>query len=493
MKSSSEQLEMGNRSIGNSLVGNQKFIAMKVLFVLPVFLWMAVAGWAQSGESANAEAESSPDEKIIRELFDAALTQSECYEVLRHLCKKIGPRLSGSPQAEASVEYIYEVMQRMGLDRVEKQACMVPHWVRGKPERAWFKSQNGKFEVPVCALGGSIGTGKKGVYAEVVEVFSLEEVQNLDRKAVEGKIVFFNRPMEPRHLNTFHAYSGCVDQRGSGATEASKKGALAVVVRSMNLREDDFPHTGNQRYKDGVKPIPASAISTRAADDLHAELARDPQLKFFLQMNCETLPDVESHNVIGEIRGTEFPDEIIVIGGHLDSWDLGEGAQDDATGVVQGIEVLHLLKLLGHRPKRTIRAVAWMNEENGMRGALKYAEVAQQRGERHIAGLESDRGGLTPRGFTVDASDEIYNKVLSWKGLLEPYMLHDIIPGYGGVDISPLRKQGTALFGFLPDSQRYFDFHHARTDVFEAVNKRELELGAASMAAFVYLISEYGL
>jgi hypothetical protein len=266
-----------------------------------------------------------------------------------------------------------------------------------------------------------------------------------------------------------------------------------MVVRSMNLATDDFPHTGNQRYAPEVQPIPAAAISTRAADLLHAQLEKDPDLKFFLQMNCETLPDVESHNVIGEIRGSEFPDEIIVLGGHLDSWDLGEGAQDDGAGVVQAIEVLHLFKKIGYQPKRTIRAVAWMNEENGMRGALKYAEEAQKKGEKHLAGLESDRGGLTPRGFTVEAGDEIYNKVIRWAGLLEPYMLHDIVPGHGGVDISPLRDQGVALFGFLPDSQRYFDYHHARTDVFEAVNKRELELGAASMAALVYLIDTYGL
>jgi carboxypeptidase Q len=461
-----------------------------LIFVLAVSLPLA----GQSGESADAaEKEPTRDEKMIRQLFDNALTQSGCYEWLRHLCKEIGPRLSGSPQAAQSVEYVYEVMQELGLDRVEKQACMVPHWVRGKPESAWFKSSSGKTDVPVCALGGSIGTGKKGITAPVVEVFSLEEVREMDRKDVEGKIVFFNRPMEPKHLNTFHAYSGCVDQRGSGASEASRKGALAVVVRSMNLRDDDFPHTGNTRYADDVKPIPASAISTQGADKLHAALEQDPDLKFFLQMNCETLPDAPSHNVIGEIKGSEFPDEIIVIGGHLDSWDLGEGAQDDGTGVVQALEVLHLFKLMGYQPKRTVRAVAWMNEENGMRGALKYAEVARERGENHIAGLESDRGGLTPRGFTVDATDEVYNKVLGWKGLLEPYMLHDIIRGYGGVDISPFRKDGVPLFGFLPDSQRYFDYHHARTDVFEAVNKRELELGAASMAAFVYLISEYGL
>lgn len=446
----------------------------------------------QSVESAPTS-RFDKDAALIRKLFDQALTQSNCYEDLRYLCKEIGPRLSGSEQAAEAVEYVHMRMGQMGLDRVEKQACMVPHWVRGASERASIRSKEGRYSVPVCALGGSIGTGRKGIYAPVIEVLSLEEVAQMDRKDVEGKIVFFNRPMEPKHLDTFHAYSGCVDQRGHGASEASKMGALAVVVRSMNLRADDFPHTGNQRYDEGIKPIPTCAISTNGADLLHAELQKDPDLQFYLQMNCKTLPEVESHNVIGEWKGSEFPDEIIVLGGHLDSWDLGEGAQDDGAGVVQAMEVFNLFKLAGYQPKRTIRVVAWMNEENGMRGALKYAEVAAAKGEVHIAGVESDRGGLTPRGFTVDANDAVFQAVSHWGALLEPYMLHDIVRGYGGVDISPLRNQGTALFGFLPDSQRYFDFHHAASDVFEAVNKRELELGAASMAAFIYLLSEYGL
>ena len=447
---------------------------------------------AQSAESATI-ARFDKDEALIKKLFDTALTESECYENLRYLCKEIGPRLSGSDEAAKAVEYIHERMTALKLDRVEKQSCMVPHWVRGGEERANFRSKTSRHTVPVCALGGSIGTGRKGVYAPVIEVFGLEEVGKLDRKEVEGKIVFFNRPMEAKDLNTFHAYGGCVDQRGHGAVAASQKGALAVVVRSMNLRADDFPHTGNQHYDDEIKAIPTCAISTNGANLLHQELQKDPDLQFYLQMNCETLPDVASHNVIGELKGSEFPNEIIVLGGHLDSWDLGEGAQDDGAGVVQAMEVLHLFKAIGYQPKRTLRVVAWMNEENGMRGAVKYAEVAKEKGEVHIAGLESDRGGLTPRGFTVEATDAVFAAVSKWKALLEPYMLHDIIRGYGGVDISPFRDQGTALFGFLPDSQRYFDFHHAASDVFEAVNKRELELGAASMAAFVYLLSEYGL
>lgn len=464
---------------------------MKRLFYLLMLLPLSPFVQAQSAQ--GSEAAMAVHEETIRTIYDKALDGSSCYENLRYMCKEIGGRLSGSENAEESVEWVYELLQGMNLDRVEKQPCMVPHWERGNPESAWFKSDEGKFKVPVCALGGSIKTSKKGLKAQVIEVFSLDEVKALDPKEVKGKIVFFNRPMEPKHLNTFAAYSGCVDQRSSGAIEAGTQGAAAVVVRSMNLRMDDYPHTGGVRYKDGIKKIPACAISTNGAELLHEQLEKDPDLQFYLQMNCETYPDAPSHNVIGEIKGSEFPDEIILVGGHLDSWDLGEGAQDDGAGVVQAIEVLNLFKLTGYKPKRTIRAVAFMNEENGMRGAIEYGRVAEEKGENHIAAIESDRGGFTPRGFTVQNSDENLKFVKDWKELLDPYMLHDIMKGYGGVDISPLKFQGATLIGFLPDSQRYFDFHHAATDVFEAVNKRELELGAASMAGLVYLIDQYGL
>jgi hypothetical protein len=430
---------------------------------------------------------------MIRSLFDAALTQSECYENLRHLCKDVGHRLSGSENAAKAVEWANSTMGKLNVDRVEKQPVMVPHWVRGKAEKASYTCKAGKFSPPVLALGSSVGTGKKPIKANVVEVFSLDEVRNMPADALKGKIVFYNRPMNAKELDTFDAYGGCVDQRGNGAIEAAKKGALAVVVRSMNLRADDFPHTGNMRYADDATKIPACAISTNGADQLHKHLQQDPNLEFSLQMNCEMLPDAPSFNVIAEIKGSEFPDEIIVVGGHLDSWDVGEGAHDDGTGVVQSIEVLHLFKLLGYQPKRTIRAVAFMNEENGMKGGLEYAAQAKQKGEKHIAGLESDRGGFCPRGIEIQANETNTAFAQKFTDLLRPYMVHNVQPGYGGVDISPLRAQGAGLFGYMPDSQRYFDYHHAATDVFEAVNKRELEMGAAVMAAWVYLLDQYGL
>jgi carboxypeptidase Q len=433
------------------------------------------------------------DSLMVRRIFDAALTQGTSYENLRSLCKDVGHRLSGSPNAAKAVEWANKVFLGMGLDRVEKQPCLVTHWERGKPESAWAKYKQGKLAPPILALGGSVATPKGGITAQVVEVFSLAEVAALPEEKIKGKIVFYNRPMDAKFLNTFHAYGGCVDQRSMGAVEAAKRGALAVVVRSMNLSLDDYPHTGTMRYADSVAKIPACAISTNGAEALHKALQADPALVFHLEMDCKSFPDAPSHNVIGEIKGTEKPEEIIVVGGHLDSWDVGEGAHDDGAGVVQSMEVLYLFRKVGYKPKHTIRAVAFMNEENGMKGALHYAAEAERKGEIHIAGLESDEGGFTPRGFNVDATDDCLHQLRDWAKLLEPYLLQQFQKGYGGVDISPLRKQGTALYGFAPDTQRYFDYHHAKTDVFEAVNKRELELGAASMATLIYLIDQYGL
>lgn len=322
----------------------------------------------------------------------------------------------------------------------------------------------------------------------------LDELKELGREKVEGKIVFYSRPMNATHIYTFHAYGGCVDQRAWGAIEAAKYGAIGTIVRSMNLRTDEFPHTGAMRYDDSVVKIPAAAISTLHADQLSHMLQNEPDLEFYFKMSCETLPDVLSYNVIGEIKGSEFPDEYVIAGGHLDAWDNGEGAHDDGAGCVQSIEALRLFKALGKKPKRTLRAVMFMNEENGLRGALRYAAIADSLNVKHIAAMESDRGGFAPRGFHLDGDSAAIEKVRSWKDLLLPYGLYDFKNGGSGADVGQLKKgqEGILLAGFVPDSQRYFDFHHANTDVFSAVNKRELELGAASMAALMYLISEYG-
>ncbi|MBW8050615.1 MAG: M20/M25/M40 family metallo-hydrolase [Cytophagales bacterium] len=459
--------------------------------------------------SSNMLLGQTNDSLVIRKIFSEALSNGKSYELLDHLCNNIGGRLSGSPQAAKAVEWSKQVMEDFGFDRVFLQEVMVPHWVRGEKEYAEIIKSKGSesIAVPVCALGGSVGTGSKGITANVVEVHNFEELEKLGGKKLKGKIVFYNRPMDPTHITTFRAYSEAVDQRWAGAMEAAKYGAIGVVVRSMTLALDDHPHTGSMGYgndsngyyedeisvEKDINKIPAAAISTKGAELLSSLLKKDPGLQFHFKMSCQTLPDVKSYNVVGEIKGSKFTEEIILVGGHLDSWDLGDGAHDDGAGCVQAIEVLRIFKALNIRPKRTIRAVLFMNEENGLRGGKKYAELAKTNKEKHIAAIESDGGGSSPRGFGVSGKTEQVDKIISWTKWFEPYGHYQITKGGGGADISPLKDQNVTLIGLRVDSQRYFDYHHAVTDTFDKVNKRELELGAAAMAALVYLLDEYGL
>ena len=441
------------------------------------------------------QAQSEADAAQIKKMYNSVLTEGKAYDWLNHLSNQIGGRLSGSVEAQLAVEYTEKELKKLGLDRVWLQPVMVPKWVRGAPEFAYIETQVGiTTNVPICALGGSVETPNGGIKAQVIEVQGIEELAALGEDKIKGKIVFFNRPMDPTNISTFKSYSGCVDQRYSGAAEAGKYGAAGVIVRSVNLRLDDLPHTGSMSY--GETPveqrIPAAAISTNGAELLSTTLKLNPETRFFFNQNCRVYDDVESFNVIGEIRGSEFPEEIMVVGGHLDSWDLGDGSHDDGAGVVQSMEVLRLFKGTGYRPKRTIRVVLFMNEENGLRGGRKYAEVAQNKGEQHVFALESDAGGFTPRGFSFDCSDENFAQVESWKPLFEPYLIHLFVRGGSGADIGPLKDPNIILSGLRPDSQRYFDHHHAENDTFEHVNKRELELGAATMASLVYLMDKYG-
>ena len=439
---------------------------------------------------------SQTDEKVISEIYTNSLTNGQSYSWLDHLSNNIGSRLSGSLGAEKAVEWTKEELETMGLDKVWLQPVMVPKWVRGVPEFAYIETSPGKtIKVNICALGGSISTPPTGLKSKIIEVSGVDELEKLGAENIEGKIVFFNRPMDASLINTFESYGGCVNQRYSGAMEASKFGAIGVIVRSMNLRIDDFPHTGSMTYGD-IPPqqrIPSAAISTKHADLLSAMVKLDNNVQFYFKQNSKQLEDVLSHNVIGEITGSEFPDEYIVVGGHLDSWDLGDGAHDDGAGCTQSMEVLRLLKLSGIKPKRSIRVVLFMNEENGLRGGNKYAEIAAQKNENHIFALESDAGGFTPRGFYFDCDQSNFEQILSWKSLFKPYLIHFFELGGSGADIGPLKNETNVLSGLKPDSQRYFDYHHAPNDTFDAVNKRELELGAATMTSLVYLIDKYGI
>ena len=448
----------------------------------------------QISMAQTPEVNEKEDVATIKQIFDTALTSGKAHDWLRFLSLQIGGRLSGSVEAEQAVEYTKTELEALGLDRVYLQPVMVPKWVRGAPEFAYIETTPGvTTTVPITALGGSVATSSMGLKAGVIEVKSLDELEQLGRAKIEGKIVFYNRPMEPTLINTFAAYGGCVDQRYSGAEAAAKFGAVGVIVRSMNLRLDDFPHTGAMSYGDLPldQRIPAAAISTKGADLLSATLSLNRQTQFYFKQNSRNFPDVKSYNVIGEIKGSLYPDEIMVVGGHLDSWDLGDGSHDDGAGVVQSMDVLSLLKQVGYRPKRTIRVVLFMNEENGLRGGNEYARVALAEGEKHVFALESDSGGFTPRGFSFDTNKETFEQIKSWSNYFYPYLSDRFELGGSGADIGPLKPQGLILAGLKPDSQRYFDHHHSDNDRFEHVNKRELELGAAAMTALIYLMDNY--
>lgn len=438
---------------------------------------------------------SQPGDSItIKKIVDETMTNSTAYENLRMLCKQVGARLSGSPQYLKAVNLTTKMMKAAGADTVYLQQCMVPHWVRGEKETGQIILPGGKkYQFKLCALGNSEGTGVNGITAPVIEINSLQQLDSAGTKNIKGKIVFFNFPMNPTYIRTFSAYAESGDSRGHGPALAAKYGAVGAIVRSLASNPDDYPHTGATVYNDSFPKIPAVAISTNDADYFSKQLKTGSNVRAYFRTTCKMLPDVPGYNVIGEIKGTQFPGEIITVCGHLDSWDLAEGANDDGAGVVQSMEVLRVTRAAGIQPKRTIRAVLFVNEENGGKGSAKYLAEAKAKNEHHIFALESDAGGFTPRGFGLEMTEEKMNKILQWKDLFHAYGIFEIGAGYSGSDIEPLKEIGTPLAGLNPDSQRYFDIHHSATDVFENVSRRELNFGAAVMAALIYLVSEYGL
>ena len=438
----------------------------------------------------------SQDDLFIKNVFDAGFTKSKAYTWLDYLSNEIGGRLSGSYEADLAVKWSKSELEKLDFDKVWLQPVMVPRWVRGPKEFALIETEPGiTFDVPVAALGGSVATPSVGIKSNVIEVMSLEELEKLGKEKIDGKIVFFNRPMDPKFVTTFTAYGTAVDQRALGAMEASKYGAIGVIVRSMTLRTDDYPHTGGLTY--GALPlsqrIPAAAISTKGADKLSSLLKIKPDLKFLLRQQCKQMPDVQSYNVIAEKIGTTFPDEVLLIGGHLDSWDIGDGSHDDGAGVVHSMDLINLFTSIGYKPKRTIRVVLFMNEENGLRGSLKYKEIADKEGVNHIFAIESDAGGFRPLGFSFTCNDSNFLRLLEWKKLFAPYFINVFIKGGSGADISNLKKDNNVLSGLRPNSQRYFDYHHTEIDTFDAINKRELEMGSSAIASLVYLFDKYGL
>jgi len=463
----------------------------KILFIAISFLLVS-NGFSQSEDSM-----------MIKKISDEILTNGKAYDNLHYLTKQIGGRLSGSPQMVKAEKWGVALMKESGADKTWLQECMVPHWVRGGKDKAdvfYNGAVSGARNVlafhkqlDVLALGNSEGTKNKELTGKVILISSFEELEQ-KKDFLKDKIVFYNYKFNPTFVQTFRSYGDAVGYRGGGASRAAKYGAKAVIVRSMTHSTDNNPHTGALRYDTTLAKIPALAVGLRDADWLSDQIQNNKIINLTIKTNAHFLPDTIGHNVIGELTGSEFPDEIITIGGHLDSWDAAEGAHDDGAGCVQTVELLRAFKAIGYKPKRTIRFVLFANEENGLRGGNKYAEEAKAKNEKHIFALESDAGGFTPRGFSFGGSPEQLKKLQSWVPLLYPYGVYEITNGGGGADIGPLNRTfKTPVAELGPDSQRYFDYHHARNDVFENVNKRELELGAVNMAALIYLIDKYGL
>jgi hypothetical protein len=432
---------------------------------------------------------------MVEKIFNVSTSDSTSYRTLRVLSNEYGRRLAGTRVSLRAIHYIKSVMEQSGFDTVYLQDCMVAHWDRGDQEIGEIISgRNGQKRVTVSALGNSVATPPLGISAEVVEVKSFEELDSLGSRAITGKIVFFNKSMTYPDDDPYVGYGSVVGLRFSGASVASRYGAVAVLVRSVTASIDTFPHTGVMRYGDEAVRIPALAISTKHADILSQWLENDPRLKFYMKANCQMLKDEVSYNVIGEVRGTRYPDEIITVGGHIDTWDNTPGAHDDGAGCVQSIDVWRILKQTGYSLQRTLRVVMFIDEEMNQRGGSKYAELARANNEKHILAIESDGGAGAPIGFSFDADSLSFCKIQKLSVLLEPYHANLFVNEGSGVDIEFLKGINNVILATLyADPAHYFDYHHSGFDTFQSIDYTSLQHGAAAMASLVYLVDRFGV
>jgi hypothetical protein len=444
----------------------------------------------------SASSSAQADKERIRQIYDEQLTNSEVFENLRILTKEIGPRIEGSSNLASAIEFTKALMLKYDFDTVYLQPAMVSNWKRGDQELVQIinKQTNSTQNINCLALGNSIGTGENGITGEVIEIYGMHDLEKTSSEKIEGKIVFLNEPFDSRIINTFEAYQAVNAQRDYGTSLASKKGAAGVIIRSISVSDDNFPHTGYMEYQNGIEKIPAVAISTNDANLLSDQLKKNPGIRANISLKCLMSEKVVSYNVIGELYGSEYQDTLIVVGGHIDSWDVGEGAHDDAGGCLQSIEVVRTFRTLNIKPRHTIRVILWTGEENSWGGKTEYAKQTMNNNEKHIAAIESDKGSFTPLGFSIDTKNQkAYEKMQSWKPLFEPYWVTVFQRGHAGVDIDPLKDDTNLLLGLITDSHKYFTLHHSIMDVFETVNKRELELCAATLTSIVYLIDKYGI
>ncbi len=428
-------------------------------------------------------------ERIIR----ATLADNDAYDKLEHLCLTIGHRLSGSSQLERAIDWAVETLKKDGQENVHREVVMVPHWVRGKESAAMIKP---RFEpLHILGLGGSVGTPPEGVTAPVVVVGDEEQLDELG-PAVKGKIVLFNNPMPRYDPKRGSGYGTAVRFRSHGARLASENGAVACLVRSVTAKSLRSPHTGAMRYADAKMKIPAAAVSIEDAEMIARLQKRGAEVVVNLKMEAKTLPDAGSANVIGELRGSTRPDEVVVIGGHIDSWDVGQGAHDDGGGCVMAMEAINVLRKLNMIPKRTIRVVLWTNEENGLRGGRAYAGDHAREMEKHIVAIEADSGVFEPKGYSLDCSDKQRQDVAAeqMRDILSlfPASIGDmtLTTGHSGADISAMKTAGVILMGHRVEGSKYFNYHHTHADTIDKVDPEDLSRNVAVLAAVAYILAD---
>ncbi|MEJ5048519.1 M20/M25/M40 family metallo-hydrolase [Chryseobacterium culicis] len=432
--------------------------------------------------------QSKEDSIQFRKISTEILNNGKGYTELRELTKNIGHRLSGSEAYEKSVKWAEQKLRDAGADKVWLQEVMVPVWVRGK-ESLHIQASNGKWKsLKMLSLGNSEGTGGKDISGEIIMVKSMEEYDKLPAEKVKDKIVFFNYPFSQSFIETFKGYGDAAKYRTTAASLTAKKGGKFAIIRSLSSAFDDVPHTGAMRYEDKVSKIPAVAIGSTTADELEV-LLKGQKIMAKLNSNCGMKGEKLSHSVIGEITGKK-DQSVIVVGGHLDSWDVGEGAHDDGAGIVQSIEVLRTFKKLGLQNNHTIRVVCFANEENGVKGGIQYGKTVKEKNEKHLFAIETDAGGFAPRGIALDMDDAKRNQIKSWSSLFLPYGVYNFEERFSGTDLYPLHDMGIPAAELMPDSQRYFDIHHTEEDTFEKVNRRELLLGATALTQIIYMIDK---
>ena len=431
---------------------------------------------------------AQPSSRTADRIIETELRESRAFETLAYLTDRIGARFSGTPQAEAAVRWTTERLRSWGLD-THTEPIMVPRWVRGVEESRLIEPL--KHEIALTTLGGSVATAPRGITADVIEVASYDELKVLGPR-IRGKIVLYNKPMDRDKVaagRAFEAYSDAVVFRSKGASRAAEYGAVAVLVRSVTTRSLRTPHTGGLRYLAGLPKIPAAAITTEDADLIHRLLARGQNVRVFLRLTPRTYADVPSSNVVAEIRGREKPEEIVLVGAHLDSWDIGTGAIDNGSGVAMVMETMRLLKELDVKPRRTIRAVLFMNEENGLRGGKGYA--AAHKNEFHFATVETDAGTTAPLGFITSLDEEQIARLRPQLRALEKIGATQLeYAKLTGADTSPLVREGVPGFGLQTVNVNYFDYHHTAADTLDKVDPEELTMDCAAVAALTWTLAD---